>query len=78
MLERQLNQHPPRRPPPFSLRLSEAERARLECDANGLPLGGYIKTRLFGEEAGAIRVRRAGLPVQDRAALGQALALLGQ
>jgi len=35
------------RTPPLSLRLSKAERARLEKDANGKALGTYIKERVF-------------------------------
>lgn len=43
-------------PPPFSLRLTVEERARLEADAAGKPLGAYVRSRLFGEEA----TRRSG------------------
>jgi hypothetical protein len=66
-----------RKDPPFSLRLSLEERTRLESDAAGAPLGAYIKGKLFGD-ALSIRVRRSGLPVEDRKALAQALALLGR
>lgn len=66
-----------RREPPFSLRLSDAERARLAGEAGGAPLGSYIKAKLLGGAALPVRVRRSGLPVEDRQALGQALALLG-
>ncbi len=69
---------PEKRPAPFSLRLSTAERGRLLDEARGAPLGGYIKAKLFGDEAPPIRLRRSGLPVEDRAALGKALALLGR
>jgi hypothetical protein len=69
--------HPARkRPAPFSLRLSADERERLEREAAGAPLGGYIKAKVL---AGApLRARRTGLSVQDREALGQVLALLGR
>lgn len=62
---------------PFSLRLSEAERARLTAEAGGAPLGAYIKVKLLGGTVPA-RMRRSGLAVEDRQALGKALALLGQ
>jgi hypothetical protein len=64
------------RPAPFSLRLTEAERARLTAEAKGAPLGAYIKAKALGEPP--LRLRRSGLPVEDRQALGQALALLGR
>ena len=66
-----------RREPPFSLRLTADERARLAREAAGAPLGAYIKAKLLGGAAPPVRVRRSGLPVEDRKALGQALALLG-
>lgn len=61
---------------PFSLRLSEDERARLIAEAGGRPLGSYIREKALGEPAR--RVRRSGFAVEDRAALAQALALLGR
>ncbi|WP_149541207.1 hypothetical protein [Siccirubricoccus phaeus] len=65
-----------RRPAPFSLRLSEAERARLADEARGAPLGAYIKAKLLGG-AVPVRMRRTGLAVEDRQSLAKALALLG-
>jgi hypothetical protein len=67
----------PKSPPPFSLRLTAAERARLENDAAGKALGAYIRERLFGEDA-APRKRRGGKPVKDHEALGRVLGALGQ
>jgi hypothetical protein len=61
---------------PFSLRLSETERARLLAEAGGAPLGTYIKAKVLGD-ALPVRMRRTGLCVEDRAALAKALALLG-
>lgn len=61
---------------PFSLRLSEDERARLTDEAKGAPLGSYIKAKVLGS-ALPVRLRRSGLAVEDRQALAQALALLG-
>ena len=66
-----------RRPSPFSLRLTEAERARLAVEAAGAPLGTYIKAKVLGE-ARPSRMSRTGLPVRDKRALGQALALRGR
>ena len=40
-------QNKPKKPAPFSLRLSEAEKAKLLRRAKGRPLGGYIKEQLF-------------------------------
>ncbi|MEM8843312.1 MAG: hypothetical protein AAGD47_16235, partial [Pseudomonadota bacterium] len=34
-------------PPPFSLRLTKGERSKLEHAAVGMPLGPYIKAKLF-------------------------------
>lgn len=62
---------------PFSLRLSADERSRLTREASGVPLGPYIRAKVLGE-APAVGLRRSGLPVEDRKALAQALALLGQ
>ncbi|WP_395813742.1 hypothetical protein [Devosia sp.] len=72
------NQHiRKKRPPPFSIRLSEEDRARLAVEAAGAPLGSYIKAKLLGT-ALSERMRRKGLPIQDREAHAQALALLGR
>lgn len=66
-----------RRLPPFSLRLSADERARLIGEAAGIPLGTYIKTKLLGD-ASPPRVRRSGVSIEDRKALAQVLAVLGR
>ncbi|SDU42746.1 hypothetical protein [Stappia sp. ES.058] len=55
-----------RKAAPFSLRLSDKERARLKREAAGKSLGGYIKSRLFDE----------GKP--NRSELAEMLGLLGQ
>lgn len=65
-----------KRPAPFSIRLSEAERARLAREAGDAPLGAYIKAKALG--ASALRTRRSGLAIEDRTALAQALAILGR
>jgi hypothetical protein len=63
----------PRRPAPFSLRLSEAERARLAVEAAGAPLGAYIKAKVLGAPG-----VRGGLSNGDRELLARALAQLGR
>ena len=59
--------------PPFSLRLSFAERARLEREADGTPLGAYIRERLL-----AAPPRRSRMTPADREALLKLLGTLGQ
>ena len=68
---------PPKSPPPFSLRLTHEERARLEAEAAGKTLGAYIRERLFGGDV-APRRRRGNSPVKDHEALGRVLGALGQ
>lgn len=67
---------PVKAPPPFSLRLSAEERGRLEQAAGGLPLGTFIKARLFGGDLSPRRIRGQA-PVRDHAALAQVLGMLG-
>ena len=67
---------PPKYPPPFSLRLTFEERARLEREAAGMALGAYIRDRLLGEDASPRRTR-GKFPVKDHQALGQVLGSLG-
>ncbi|MDF3606222.1 hypothetical protein PE067_08800 [Paracoccus sp. DMF-8] len=66
----------PKYPPPFSLRLTFVERARLERDAAGMSLGAYIRSRLFGDDVPPRRTR-GKFPVKDQAALAKVLAALG-
>jgi hypothetical protein len=66
----------PKRPAPFSLRLTNQERAKLVEEAAGVPLGSYIKAKITAGKP--IRTRRTGLAVEDRKALAQALAFLGR
>ena len=65
-----------KRPPPFSLRLNEQERAYLIDRANGAPLSAFIKSRLFDGQP--LRARRTGSIIEDREAFAHALALLGK
>lgn len=59
------------------MRLNEGERARLIAEAKGAPLGTYIKAKVLGDSA-PLRLRRVGIPIEDRTALAQLVALLGQ
>lgn len=61
---------------PFSLRLSFDEKAALVEAANGVPLGAYIKAKLFDEPLEKVR-RRNTNPVKDHEALGRVLGSLG-
>ena len=65
-----------RSPPPFSLRLTAEERARRNEAAGSLPLGAFIRSRLFDGS----RPRRNGArrPRTDDRLLAQLLAALGQ
>ena len=68
---------PHKRPPPFSLRLSQEERAYLKQKAGQMPLGAYIKAKAFAD-GGPVKRRAVGLEVADKDALAKALALLGR
>jgi len=70
------SQQKPKYPPPFSLRLTFDERARLEREAAGMSLGAYIRERLFGSNV-APRKTRGKFPVKDHEALGRVLGALG-
>lgn len=66
--------------PPFSLRLTFEERARLEQLAGDEPLGAYIKRKVFdGKGCGTKRARsRTRRPIRDEQKLAHVLAMLGQ
>ena len=64
-------------PPPFSLRLTYEERARLDAERGSKTLAAYIRERLFGVDA-APRKKRGNSPVQDKEALGRIAGALGQ
>lgn len=66
--------------PPFSLRLTFEERARLEELAGDMPLGSYIKDRVFNEDGTGTRRARTRLrrPVKDKQSLAKLLGMLGQ
>ena len=66
--------------PPFSLRLTFEERARLEELAGDMPLGAYIRRKVFDgqgfkKKRGRARSRR---PIKDEQKLAQVLGMLGQ
>lgn len=67
-----------RTPPPFSLRLTFEERARLESEAGDMPLGTYIRSRLFDRPATDRRPRQIKRPVKDKQALASLLGELGK
>lgn len=67
----------PTYPPPFSMRLTPEERARLDMLRGNKPLSAYIREQLFGDDA-APRKRGGNSPVQDAEALGRVLGTLGQ
>ncbi len=64
-------------PPPFSLRLTYEERARLDAERGSKTLAAYIREHLFGVDA-APRKKRGNSPVQDKEALGRMAGALGQ
>ena len=66
-----------KRPAPVSVRFDAEERARLERDAVGMSLGGYIKSRVFADDVPK-RKTRGKAPVKDWEALGRVLGALGR
>lgn len=64
-------------PPPFSLRLTADERAKLDLLRGNKPLSAYIRQQLFGNDA-APRKKGGTSPVQDADALARVLGALGQ
>jgi hypothetical protein len=69
-----------KRAPPFSLRLTQDERARLEQVAGETPLATYIKFRLFNglPELSTYRPRRPGRSATDTQLIAKLLAALGE
>ncbi|WP_372603747.1 plasmid mobilization relaxosome protein MobC, partial [Actibacterium sp.] len=65
-----------KRESPLSIRLTFEERARLDSQAGNLPLGSYIKSQLFTDEAETYRKRRRA-PQVDEKLLAEVLACLG-
>jgi Bacterial mobilisation protein (MobC) len=65
------------RTPPFCLRLTFEERAKIEHDAAGMSIGAYIRSRLLDPQSIVPR-KRGKFPVKDHQALAKVLGLLGQ
>ena len=69
-------------PPPFSIRFTDEERARLERDAGALSLAAYMRLKLFaGDEPPPTKrkpTRKQYVPSAELAVLGQMLGGLGQ
>lgn len=61
---------------PFSIRLTQEERERLEAEAKGKPLSVYIRERLLGDGTSPRKLRRK--PAADQAGLAKVLGMLGQ
>lgn len=61
---------------PFSIRLTQEERERLELEAKGKPLSVYMRERLLGDGSTPRRLRRK--PAADQAGLAKVLGMLGQ
>ncbi len=68
---------PTKQTSPFCLRLTPEERAMLEHEAAGLPLGEYIRDRVFDVNR-AKRRSRNKRPVKDHRLLSQLLGELGR
>ncbi len=63
-------------PPPFSIRLTFEERARLDADRGRVSLAAHIRERLFGEDV-TPRKKPGNSPIKDAEALGRVLGALG-
>lgn len=63
-------------PPPFSIRFTFEERARLDAQRGRMPLSAYIREKLFGDDVSP-RKKRTNRPVADAEALGRVLGALG-
>lgn len=66
----------PKYPPPFSIRLTFEERARLDADRGRVSLAAHIRERLFGDDA-TPRKKPGNSPIKDAEALGRVLGALG-
>ena len=71
-----MTKHTTKQTSPFCLRLTP-ERAKLEREAAGLPLGKYIRDRVFDENRARRRTRNKR-PVKDHKLLSQLLGELGR
>lgn len=64
-------------PVPFSLRFTKEEREQLDRMAQGMPLGKFIRSKLFDGNS-APRRTKGRFPVKDEKALSKLLGILGQ
>lgn len=72
-----MTKHTSKQASPFCFRLTPEERATLEREAAGLPLGEYIRNRVFDENRVKRRTRNKR-PVKDHKLLSQLLGELGR
>lgn len=63
-------------PPPFSIRFTFEERARLDAERGRHSLAAHIRERLFGDDA-SVRKKPGNTSVGDAEAFGRVLAALG-
>ncbi|MEO1194337.1 MAG: hypothetical protein AAFY02_21500 [Pseudomonadota bacterium] len=72
----------PKRPPPFSIRFTEEERARLKRDAGTLSLAAYIRLKLLCEDDRPPPRKKLSKkrhsPSAELAVLGQLLGTIGK
>jgi hypothetical protein len=67
----------PKKPPaPTSIRFSEEQKAKLKKEANGKPIGVFVRAQLFDDD-GSLRPHIVR-PVDDPKVLAQVLGKLGQ
>ena len=64
-------------PVPFSLRFTKEEREQLDRMAQGMPLGKFIRSKLFDGNS-APRRTKGRFPVKDEKAISKLLGILGQ
>jgi len=63
-------------PPPFSIRFTFEERARLDTERGRHSMAAHIRERLFGDQA-SVRKKPGNGPIRDSEALGRVLGALG-
>ena len=63
-------------PPPFSIRFTFEERARLDAERGRHSLAAHIRERLFGDDV-SVRKKPGNTAVGDAEALGRVLGALG-
>lgn len=66
----------PKYPPPFSIRFTFEERARLDAERGRKALSAHIRERLLGDDVSP-RKKPGNSPIRDAEALGRVLGALG-